>query len=1112
MVILSDKDAAPRIPALIKSPKAPKSWINNEKSQLNVLTQKNLLIRVNTRSGVQNNTSQSEAETNTTDVASAAEEPVEVKPEAQWKFVYKDELGLRAQTNNVPVTLTTSDGTVTTGKLHNLPSITKPEDNKIQLSIYPDEVIQSDVVQVAISEDGDIGQYLISTPDIELEYVSDNDKIFRLRAEANTAMILLPSLTTPALQTQDAPLTFILAVTQRFHETAEKEKVDSKIGVMTLRRLHRQLIIKPYEDIQEEKYTGITDKTPHRFYPDEQLTPDFLKDNIQCECLGEFDGQEDMPISIPKPDDSGSRLIGILDSASLKNYKEAGYTHIYYVQFSNLNLEKGLHNIEWLCPKDLNIESKKYPFDKSFEYYEPQDFFQNNWHNSLSNHKDRSHDKKLGDIPYQKLYTPNTNDSFNGFNDDNGPLLQSVHPVFVGPDRRLNPGQLSDVHVSSRQHLFHLSPAQVIPGADAKYSPIIGDISQRNLDSLQKLMDKMGKDKDVDILIITGDLQDHTINADPASPCNNKKMSKASDLWEVMNHKHHNDAERYPRNLDMLMILSLMHQFMHEHGKPILFIDGNHEAYDLPYGISPRGTKDIAQAKDISLLHNIRANAGIPGDHNLTIYEATLLYGPTYGHYHQIHNFTAANQDWARMTISPWKDWVIQYGKQQTWIGLSWGRDEEFLGSIAANGGALPRANEACNDTQLKLIENAVDLGSTQNLLLSHFTYVNYSLERPLNDNDSRVNIKGTHRNQYDEGSFHHNRATIYHDYIGTGKIHYTFSGHSHRTGIYTIEENSNFFKTTKVKTNGYHPDNYKATPKANYDPKSNENSPVSIIVAGSGGPMSFQNRDGEYLGQGAEVAQGLTVDTTKDIITVVKNDNDRAPRMAVLLDYLWYEHGLPLLTAPSLQHGFEHCLGLNLEAGTITLNLTKEWVAASMHGGQLLNVLCLHMYDNEAEEKDKYVGYVGFKKHTFVSVNGAQNCVYNYEAIEGSLSVRELQKQLEQSDESDENDREDFSSFLFFLSIQFQDQIKKKPHNHYDYKSPWCFPVEFQETDTIQKEWETKRNKLAHKDKNTFKEDKMLSKLQKSTSNYFIWRANGNESDVPDFKNSIIRKIYGKL
>ena len=61
----------------------------------------------------------------------------------------------------------------------------------------------------------------------------------------------------------------------------------------------------------------------------------------------------------------------------------------------------------------------------------------------------------------------------------------------------------------------------------------------------------------------------------------------------------------------------------------------------------------------------------------------------------------------------------------------------------------------------------------------------------------------------------------------------------------------------------------------------------------------------------------------------------------------------------------------------------------------------------------------------------------------------------------------------MFFLSIQFQDQIKKKPHNHYDYESPWCFPIEFQETDTIQKEWEAERNKLDRKDKSTFRESR---------------------------------------
>ena len=69
---------------------------------------------------------------------------------------------------------------------------------------------------------------------------------------------------------------------------------------------------------------------------------------------------------------------------------------------------------------------------------------------------------------------------------------------------------------------------------------------------------------------------------------------------------------------------------------------GNHEAYDQPYGVSPR----LGQFWRNNPEGAMRANDGIPADHNLTTNEATLLYGPLYYDYRKTHNFEARHQEW----------------------------------------------------------------------------------------------------------------------------------------------------------------------------------------------------------------------------------------------------------------------------------------------------------------------------------------------------------------------------------------------------------------------------------------------------------------------------------
>ena len=168
----------------------------------------------------------------------------------------------------------------------------------------------------------------------------------------------------------------------------------------------------------------------------------------------------------------------------------------------------------------------------------------------------------------------------------------------------------------------------------------------------------------------------------------------------------------------------------------------------MPYGISPRiGTEAVGSAWDATregvrdfvsrhvpgvekdqgdpmLGHldgescgyalPIHANAGIPADHNLTIAEAILMYGPDYARAPMsgiasgwsTTNFQPQNKDWFYTVLSPLTDFVLDY-RDQRLIALGWGDAERFIGTggLGSWGAMLPRAVESVSDGQLALFD-----------------------------------------------------------------------------------------------------------------------------------------------------------------------------------------------------------------------------------------------------------------------------------------------------------------------------------------------------------------------------------------------------------------------
>ena len=107
----------------------------------------------------------------------------------------------------------------------------------------------------------------------------------------------------------------------------------------------------------------------------------------------------------------------------------------------------------------------------------------------------------------------------------------------------------------------------------------------------------------------------------------------------------------------------------------MFMVTGNHEAYEMPYGISPRveigswsfnlggremlglDTEEYRQeVEKASQWVKGKGNAGIPADNNLTIYEAILAYGPTYAQIYSSQNFKNEQFDWFHTLFTPFSD------------------------------------------------------------------------------------------------------------------------------------------------------------------------------------------------------------------------------------------------------------------------------------------------------------------------------------------------------------------------------------------------------------------------------------------------------------------------
>jgi hypothetical protein len=460
-----------------------------------------------------------------------------------------------------------------------------------------------------------------------------------------------------------------------------------------------------------------------------------------------------------------------------------------------------------------------------------------------------------------------------------------------------------------------------------------------------------------------------------------------------------------------MLVFSLVREMYRKHSLPVFMTSGNHEAYQVPYGISARveagamdnwafklgvleaatkgsnvddllgkGASASVQAgvqalggplfgrwlnrsvkgavksrasaevaehkKDLeaaSAWTRGKANEGMSRDHNMTIYEACLAYGPTYGQALTGFNFNGGQFDWFYALFTPLADVTVAYGAHsddkhgkgtlQTLAALGWGTSENFKnitdldskdGGVDRQGaGILPRAVESFSDDQLALLKQAAaykEASKSTLTVASHFTIVSFDEPEPFSNVDKAedrcsfvphngatgVGLKAAF-NQVNVGTCERNQAVYLEHYVNVpgrrGKgpgADWHLAGHSHRSGVYKVrwqQDNARAVATRRVQI-------YSAK-----DPGIHEvqtvppDTETALIVSSCGGPIGYQNLDGELSAWTGRPPAGTLLDPVTGRISQVSTSRCRIedgraynekPRLCVALDYLHVMSGLP--------------------------------------------------------------------------------------------------------------------------------------------------------------------------------------------------------------------------
>ncbi len=606
---------------------------------------------------------------------------------------------------------------------------------------------------------------------------------------------------------------------------------------------------------------------------------------------------------------TGEQFSGIIDKRASKVFKKAGFEKVCSVRIHNSMMkDEGIYNAFWVYSADSRYQTMA--IDPEFETSgkprtlnhtvmgkcyanELQDLLIRDVVKRMNGPKIKERGCYAFEVKAKDVDTTRTNTL---------EPLQSYHPIFYYNNLNYaGIGHMGDIHLSSRQSLLSKSRARVIDyqkkdkegvleERDKNVSREIGSMVNICSRNLKELLDKMGNDPDIQIILISGDLIDYirSLYMDDIDDFE-KFQPTVKEIWDMVTVKG-KFKDRYQKFVDNISIYSLIVDFYrnHRYRKPVFVVSGNHDCYREPYGIAPR-------IKITGVKTNIRANEGIPADHNLTIYEAILAFGDSYREIKQETVSTTSSLfkkgefKWFYNVFTPFSDFAVCLPKQCL-IGLGWGDEEDVIGGAndwAQGGwGHLPRSDLAVSDKQLELVEKAISF-KKKSILFSHFTFVSYREEIPFSHTDEGdVEFDSAwDANKWDMGTFETNRKPLYEKCLGKDRgksIQCVMTGHSHRKGIYSILR-VDYKGDNSVKT--YATDFYK------FDELKNSDKPLepAVIVSDSGGSIPRYNMWGEFVRWGSDNPSGskLTFHRDGSIADISCIKTSVKPRFVVALDYM---------------------------------------------------------------------------------------------------------------------------------------------------------------------------------------------------------------------------------
>lgn len=961
------------------------------------------------------------------------------------------------------------------------------------------------------------------------------------------AVILYPALTTPCMVDVTGRMTVIIALHEDcFGKLQEYEKVQFTVGQPLLEKtavkFHAQLLLVPWGNGHKQKYLTEEDGKlfynginawRYSIYGDSDAAVTAFTSGSPADYKGYYLGELKQivttysdelgrvtkaisyaPHSVSIYQTCGEKPFGILAASAVKMYYEAGFKQLFQLEFSNFPIAKSspseskpvMHELIWLNaphPPEHVKHNYEMPSDtllvRNFESQingllleknketEPQTIL-----------TDASKEPEKLDLYRLLNLTARQDPEWQQKAEDTGvnlaelayltqvggELLYSYHPVCFLKKNIETIGAISDLHISSRQALYKLVDAQVIPGVEAEESSFIGQVAHEYLASTCFLMGEIGTKSD--LLLIAGDIYDHIRNLHPQK-CADKiagaTTGKTAKLWHELDFlaRQIDDLEKYPKYIDGLMMLELILTHYNKLERPVFFVAGNHEGYREPYGISPRVT---AIGK---------VNEGIPADHNLTIYEAALLYGEKYGDIGRMNNFSGKALQWLYQVFTPWSDFRLSHGNINL-IGLGWGSGEDFLKSMVMGGGTLPRATASLTTGQLALVESAAgEHEQKTNVLFSHFTHINYAPDMPLNERSNDRHLTQTGKmaveDQCNIGSYTQNQSRMF-DLMEANKIQVSIAGHSHRGGVYLFTNQgqgmglANRYITTQAVLPANHIN------LANEKFQIGEERRSAALVCPSGGPMSCQNLGGEFLDMGMEKPGGLILrvnDSEVDFVYWEKGGNGEdkqpaidQPRLAVLLAYLHDMHDLkPLLPVETQKPGPGYGLGPVALSGQINIGADGKATAIVsprlrlLFSGIPIKAITLHAVPTDGSGSEELAinftpvipagsSILDRMVYTNQELNNSSldvdEILFDYNTDTGNalkyrlrgLEVRDLTLQGGAADGALKDFlafKDDNENVQFFVSIKLNGQCSGEPANllsRYNTASPWCLPARF--------------------------------------------------------------------